>query len=136
MAIHVFLRSQTSARFYITHIADVVFTLQLYVSHKVALVNVETHHLAALTRFIVELHLLYCIVGQVLKHHLVLAFKEVLTVQREVVHMSAINGDIAVFVHLHTVHLLQESVKHAALWYIKRIGIIHQRVTMIGKAHL
>ena len=68
--------------FCICHIALIVLAFQVYIHHKVLLLNLSTKPFTFLGRFAIHLHVLHGIHRQVLKHNLVLALEEILAVER------------------------------------------------------
>ena len=85
---------------------------------------------------VIDLHVLHCVVRQVLQHHLVLALEEVGTVQRQVLYLLAIDEYLAVVLQFHTWQLLDESVEHRALRNVEGIGIIDNGIALIYHLHL
>ena len=125
-----------AARLGVGHVAAVVFALQLHVHHVVLLLHVVTNQLALLGALVEDLQLLHGVVGQVVEHDLILALEEVLAVQRQVVHLLAVDVDVAVFLQFCTRHLTDESVEHRAFGQVEGRGVVDQRVTAIGQLDL
>ena len=123
------------ASFYVTHEAAIVLTLQLHVHHVVLLLHVVAYELALLRALVEDLQFLHGVVGQIVEHHLVLSLEEVFAVQREVVHLLAVDVDVAVVLQLCTWHLADKTVEHRAFWQVEGRSIINQRVAAIGKLH-
>ncbi len=71
-----------------------------------------------------------------MRHHLVLAFEEVLAVERQVVHLLAVDVDVAVLLQLGAGHLANEAVEHRAFGHVEGRCVVDQRVAAIGQLHL
>ena len=102
----------TQAALDITHDAAVVFAFQLYVHHVVFFLHVVAYQFALLGALVEDLQLLDGVVGQVVEHHLVLAFEEVLAVEGEVIDLLTIDIDVTIVLQLSTRHLTDKSVEH------------------------
>ena len=123
----------TIPAFDITHQTTIVFALQLHIHHVVLLLYVMANEFTLLGTLVKDFQFLHGVVGQVVEHYLVLSLKEVLTVQREVVHLFAVDIDVSVVLEFGTGHLTNQSVEHRTFWQVKGGGIIHQCVATIGQ---
>ena len=112
--------------------ATVVLAFQFHVHDIVLLRRFLTLPFALFRRLVVDLHILYRVVRQVVEHHFVVAFEEVLAVERQVVHLLAINIDVAVIFQLGTRHLTNEAVEHGAFRQVESSGVVDHRVATIG----
>ena len=121
--------------FDITHIASIILTLQLHIHHVVFLLYVVTNELTLLGALVKDLQFLDGVVGQVVEHHLVLTLEEVLTVERQIVHLLAVDIDITVVFELCPRHLTDQSVEHRAFRQVESRGVIHQCVATIGQLY-
>ena len=84
---------------------------------------------------VIHLYLLHRVVWQVLQHQLVLATEEVLAVEQQVFHLSAIDEYLALFRQFRARHLLNQCVEHRAVGHVEGIGIIDKRIATIVHFH-
>ena len=116
---------------HVAHVAGGVLLFQVHVHHVVLLLHVLPQGFAALGGFFVHLELLDGIVGQVVEHDFVVAFVEVLAVEEEVVHLSAVDVDFAVFLELSAGQLADKSVEHGAFGQVEGVGVVHDGVALV-----
>ena len=126
----------TVPAFNITHQTAIIFALQLHIHHVVFLLDIMANEFTLFGTLVKDFQFLHGVVGQVVEHYLVLSLEEVLTVQREIVHLLAVDIDVSVVLEFGTGHLTNQSVEHRTFWQVKGGGIIHQRVTTIGQFYL
>ena len=105
--------------------------------HRVFLLFFVTTQKLTLGRAFVEyLHVLDGVVGQVFEHHLVLALEEVGAVQRQVLHLLAVDVNLAVLLQFHARQLLDESVEHRALGNVEGVSIENDGVAFVHHLYL
>ena len=121
------------------HVGDppnVVLFLQVHV-HDIGLVaQFLVQALAQHARLFIYLHVFHHVGRQVVEHDLAILGKEVLAVEQQALYILAVDIDAAVVLELHTRHLADEAVEHAALRELKGIGIKHQRVALVVELDL
>ena len=120
-----------SCSFGISHISLLVLTFQVHIHHKILLLHLSSQPFAFLGRFAVNLHLFDRIERQILQHHLVPAFEEVLAVECEIIDLLAIDKDGAVVLQFHAWHLAHQRIKHGAFGQQECRGIIDDGVVLI-----
>ena len=84
----------------------------------------------------VDLHLLHGVRRQVVEHLPVVALEEVRAVQCQVVHLAPVHVNLAVLLQFHPRHLPDQLVEHRPFGQVERIGIIDQRVSLVGHPDL
>ena len=115
----------SGARLYVGCSANAVFTFQHHVHRVLLLVLVgDAEVLVLWGLLVVHLHVLHREVGQVFEHNLVLALEEVGAIQRQVLHLLAVDEDFAGLRQLDAGQLLDESVEHGAFGHVEGVGII------------
>ena len=110
----------------------VVLALQLHVHDVVLLRCFLALPFTLFRRLVVDLHILHRVVRQVVEHHLVVALEKVLAVERQVVHLLAVDVDVAVVLQLGARHLAHQSVEHGTLGQVERCGVVDHRIAAIG----
>ena len=119
----------------ISQIATIILTLQLDIHHIVFLFYVMAYEFALLRRLVEYLQLFHRIIRQVVEHHTVLTFEEVLAIQGEIVNLLAIDIDVAIVLELCSGHLSDQAVEHRPFRQIKCRGIVDQRIATISQFH-
>ena len=116
--------------------ATIVFAFQFHVHHVVFFAHFLALPATILRRLVVDLHILHRIVGQVVEHYFVVAFEEVLSIERQVVHLLPVHVDVAIVFQFCTGHLTHQSVEHRAFGQVEGGGVVDHGVTPIGNFYL
>ena len=93
----------STRHFRISYIALVVLPFQLHVHHEAFLLHILTVVFAQVGGLAVGLHLLHSVGRQVVEHHLVVAFEEVLPVEQQFVNLLTMHQDATIVFQLYSV---------------------------------
>ena len=125
----------TATHLHVAQVTPVVLPFQLDVHDVVLLLHVVSDEFTLLGRFVIDLDILHGEVRQVVEHHPVLPLEEVLAVECQVVHLLAVDIDVAVVLQLRTRHLPDESVKHGTFGQVEGRSIIDDGIAPVGYLH-
>ena len=114
---------RTACEVEIGHIATVHTFLDGEVEHRLLVAVLDTRDAGLVALLIIELHILDNRDGQILQRRLCVAEHKLLTIDKDFLHLLAINGDITVFIDLRTRHTLDQFLDGGALRCAVGVGV-------------
>ena len=123
---------RTASRRDIGHIAGVVFAFEAHIHHVGFFLRVVTEELAAVGRLVIHFHLLHREGRQVVEHLTVVALEKVRTVQRQVIHLTAIDVNLAVRLQFRSGQLADQFIEHRPFGQVEGICIVDHRIAPVS----
>ena len=121
---------RTTGQVEVGHVATVHALLDGEVEHGLLVTVLDTRDTGLIALLVVELHVLDDGDRQVLQRRLGIAEHELLTVDEDLLHLLAVDGDVAVLIDLSSRHAFDEFLDGRALRGAVGIGIEHERVLL------